>query len=176
MSSSSLPLLLQPSSPLSSSVTGPPPFDSHRSIILNKVFWASKLNRMDNRNGLVMIAACIAFNSGMWLLRFTEGLANIGKTDGDWVFINAALIALCISMNVLVVEMSVGATIWKKMEELARKAILIAIIAMAIAFHQIFVMDDFCSRFMSNGSFILFMVLASGLIFIQLMSAGYVTK
>ncbi|CAH1444410.1 unnamed protein product [Lactuca virosa] len=110
--------------------------------------------RMDNQNTLAMIAGGMVYNSVICLLWFPGGLANIGKTAGDWVFLHADLVALYISMAVLVAGMTVGPTFWKKMEKLARKAMGIAIVAMAIAAHHIILMvvgDDYWLRLFVNG-------------------------
>ncbi|KAL7584119.1 uncharacterized protein LOC111912690 isoform X1 [Lactuca sativa] len=109
-------------------------FESHLRIALdyNKVFGHHQVQfhpsnsnvwefRMDNQNSLTMIAGGMVYNSVICLLWFPGGLANIGKTAGDWVFLHADLVALFISMAVLVAGMTVGPTFWKKMEKLARK-------------------------------------------------------
>lgn len=126
------------------------------------------LSRMDNRNALVMIAGCIAFNSVMCLLGFPGGLANIGKTKRDWVFLNANLKALCISMTVFVVGMSAGPTFWKKIEKRARYAMLIAIAALAIAVHEIvlrIIGDDYWLRLFANWSCAVIVHFICGVIF-----------
>ncbi|KAL7583271.1 hypothetical protein Lser_V15G45158 [Lactuca serriola] len=132
---------------------------------------------MDFRNNLVMVAGSVVFNMVMCLVRFPGGLATLGNRDGDWVFFYADLIALCISMNVLVVGMSVGPTLWKKIEELARNAMLIALSAMAIAVHQIILRvlgGDYWSRLFVNGSFIALAVVTCG--FNIFLRCGYWTK
>ncbi|CAH1444409.1 unnamed protein product [Lactuca virosa] len=65
-------------------------------------------------------------------------------------------------MAVLVAGMTVGPTFGKNMEKLARKAMCIAIVAMAIAAHHIILMvvgNDYWLRLFVNGSGILFVVL-----------------
>ncbi|CAH1434807.1 unnamed protein product [Lactuca virosa] len=64
--------------------------------------------RMDFQYASVIIAIGIVFNMVAYLVVFPGGLATIGKIDGDWVFIFAELIAICISMAIFVVGMSVG--------------------------------------------------------------------
>ncbi|KAI3496954.1 hypothetical protein L1887_39332 [Cichorium endivia] len=102
----------------------------------------------------LLIAGCIAYNSLLCLFRFPGGLANIGKIDGIWLFIHADLTALYISMAVLLVGTTVGPTFWRKIKEHVKKALGIAIVAMAIAVHQIVLIvigDDFWLRLFVNG-------------------------
>lgn len=79
------------------------------------------ISRMDNQNSLTMIAGGMVYNSVICLLWFPGGLANIGKTAGDWVFLHADLVALFISMAVLVAGMTVGPTFWKRWRSLQGK-------------------------------------------------------
>ncbi|CAI9303603.1 unnamed protein product [Lactuca saligna] len=162
LSSSSLPLLLEPSSPLLL------PFFGHHQVQFhpsNSNVW----ELMDNQNSLTMIARGMVYKSVICLLWFPGGLANIGKIVGDWVFLHADLVALYISMATLVAGMNMGPTFWKKMEKLARKAMGIAIVAMGIAAHHIILMvvgNDYWLGLFVNGSGILSMVLTCVSIFI----------
>ncbi|CAH1444407.1 unnamed protein product [Lactuca virosa] len=113
----------------------------------------------------------------MCLLGFPGGFANIGKTKRDWVFLHANMKALCISMTVFVVGMSAGPTFWKKIEERARYAMLIAIAAMAIAVHKIvlrIIGDDYWLRLFANWSCAVIVHFTCGFIFF--LRCGYGIK
>ncbi|CAH1444408.1 unnamed protein product [Lactuca virosa] len=123
---------------------------------------------MDFQYASVIFSLSIAYSMVACLVLFPGGIETIGEIDGDRVFMFAELIAICISMIVYAVALSVGPILWRKIEVHARNAMLIAAAAMAIAVHMVILRKiggDYWLRLYANATFTVLATLACGFIF-----------